>query len=209
MKKKNTSLYLTALLAVAILIGIGYAALSATLNINGQTKISKTTWDVHFENASTNDSEAIKFYAASDTSFSSPLTNINETATTTLNYSVTFTGPDATADTTHNMTVDVVNKGTLDATISSVTLPSQLADNGSLNTSAISHLVTESCTWSDGSTIQIGDVITAGSSKTIVCKHHYKSASELTSDYLSEAWNNVSGDTVSRDFSVILNFTAE
>ena len=35
-----------------LFISIGYAYLSATLSINGHTKLSANTWDIHFENLS-------------------------------------------------------------------------------------------------------------------------------------------------------------
>ena len=214
MKKNNTSLYLAAIFAVALLIGVGYAALSATLKINGQTTINKASWDVHFENVATNDSTAIKFYAANDTSFSSALTNIASLSGTTLNYTVNLTAPDATANTTHDMTADIVNKGTMDATISSVTLPNfsgspDNATSNTSNTSAIAHLMVEKCSYTDGTEIKTGDVIKAGKSKTIKCTHHYKSASEIDNSYLDDAWNNVTGTTASRNFSIVLNFTAK
>ena len=214
MKKNNTSLYFAAIFAVALLIGVGYAALSATLKINGQTTINKATWDVHFENISTNDSTAIKFYAANDTNFSTPLTNIASLSGTTLNYTVNLTGPDATKDTTHDVTVDVVNKGTIDATISSVTLPNFAGPNGADNDggSAIWHSTVNSCTYSDGSTIKKGDIIKAGASKTIKCSHHYKSPSELTNDNLDTAWNYYSATvsaSASANFSLVINFTAK
>ena len=84
MKKDNRSLYLTAILAVLILIGIGYAALTTTLNITGTTTIKKITWDVHFENILANDSEVINFYASTDSAMSDPITNISGMNATTL-----------------------------------------------------------------------------------------------------------------------------
>lgn len=59
--RKNSSIFKNKGLLVAlfvILIGgisLGYAALSATLTINGTTNISKVDWDIHFFNASVTD----------------------------------------------------------------------------------------------------------------------------------------------------------
>ncbi len=213
MKKNNTSLYLVVIFAVALLIGVGYAALSATLKINGQTTINKATWDVHFENISTNDKDAIKFYntvtSNSSTgvySFADSIADITSVSGTVLNYTVTLKAPDATADTSHNVTFDVVNKGTMDATISEATLPTTVGwDNGTTN-SAIAGLTTIGCTYSDGSTIKKGDIIKAGSSKTVICKHHYNSPSELRNDDL-KLFNSYT--VVSKDFSLVLNFIAK
>ena len=212
MKKNNTSLYLAAIFAVALLIGVGYAALSATLKINGQTTISKASWDVHFESITTNDASTIKLYAPSDTYLSSPLSSITSTNATTLNYRVNLTGPDSSATVSHNISAKVVNKGTIDATISTATLPTE----GSFNTSGVSptnagvvltRMMTVKCTYDNGTEIKSGDVIKAGTSKTIICKHHYKSASELTQNDLNN-WNSV-GSSASGPLSLTLNFYAK
>ena len=212
MRKNNTSLYLAAIFAVALLIGVGYAALSATLKINGQTTISKASWDVHFESITTNDSSTIKLYAPSDTNLSSPLSSITSTNATTLNYRVNLTGPDSSATVSHNISAKVVNKGTIDATISTATLPTE----ASFNTSGVSptnagfvltQMMTIKCTYDNGTEIKSGDVIKAGASKTIICKHHYKSASELTKDDLNY-WNSV-GSSASGPLSLTLNFYAK
>ena len=212
MKKNNTSLYLTAIFAVALLIGVGYAVLSATLKINGQTTISKASWDVHFENVATNDSTAIKFYAANDTSFSNALTNIASLSGTTLNYTVNLTGPDSTPQTTHDMTADIVNNGTIDATISTATLPTEASFNApdvspTNAVTVLTRMMTVKCTYDNGTEIKSGDVIKAGASKTIICKHHYKSASELTQNDLNY-WNSV-GSSASGSLSLTLNFYAK
>ncbi len=49
-RKKNTSYIILLLLVLVVGISIGYAALSTTLNINGQSEINKATWDIHFAN---------------------------------------------------------------------------------------------------------------------------------------------------------------
>ncbi len=92
------------------------------------------------------------------------------------------------------MNVDVVNKGMINAKISSLTLPSSSApDIDSISHSAIYHMITEKCAYNDGTEIRIEDIIKAGSSTTITCKHHYKLPSELTNDDLN-VWNYYSSD---------------
>ncbi len=227
MKKRNTSLYLTAILAVALLIGIGYAALTTTLNITGTTEIRKPTWDIHFENISTNDSGAISFYQPTDMYGSWPaITNIDSTNATTVNYRLTLNNPDEYSTTTHDMNVDIVNNGAIDATISSVTLPttSQMSTGcyvytdssgshggrcgDSAMVSVIQRLITISCAYSDGKEIKTGDVIPAGSSKTITCKHHYKSNSELNNSDL-DAWSSISGNMAAAKLALTINFYAK
>ena len=192
MKKKNTSLYLTAILAVAILIGVGYAALSATLNINGRTTIGKASWDVHFANISANTSD-VKFYASTDSALSNPMSASQIGSTNTVRYSI-----DLQMDgQTHDVVFDIVNAGTIDAKISTMTgLPdTDITSNqyvGSTPAGNIFYeLTTGTCKYSDGTKIRAGDVIKAGNSKSVTCSHHMKVGSELTNSDL-ELWNNTS-----------------
>ena len=48
--RKKTIKY--AVLVLILLLGIGYAALTAKLKVDGTVHIDKATWDVHFENVS-------------------------------------------------------------------------------------------------------------------------------------------------------------
>lgn len=214
--KKRTigkiSFYFSAIFFISIFIGVGYAYLNSQLSIKGQTTIAKASWDVHFENVATNDSTAIKFYAANDTSFSSALTNIASLSGTTLNYTVNLTGPDSTAETTHDMTADIVNNGTIDATISSATLPTESTMTSVTPANASSYVLKNvikiKCTYSDGTEIKTGDVIKAGASKTIKCTHHYKSPSELTNAEVV-GFGSLSGSAIVGKTSLTLNFTAK
>ena len=51
-KKKNNSntLLVIGLLLLFVVIGVGYAALSSVLQINGTANIGRSSWNVHFEN---------------------------------------------------------------------------------------------------------------------------------------------------------------
>ena len=48
--KRKKELYSVLLVLLIIGISLGYAALSATLNINGSSQIKENTWDIHFNN---------------------------------------------------------------------------------------------------------------------------------------------------------------
>ena len=110
MKKKN--IIYTFVLVLFLLISIGYAALNSTLNINGKSNISKNTWDVHFDNIVVKDSsvEAIKL----------PTIENN----TTVNFEVLLDKPGDF----YEFTVDVVNNGTIDAMIESITKTPNLTE---------------------------------------------------------------------------------
>ena len=64
MRRNNKKHKIIAFLFAIILIGIGYAYLTANLKITGTTKIGNARFDVHFENAR-------KIYASSNVTFSS------------------------------------------------------------------------------------------------------------------------------------------
>ena len=97
-KKRHMSLLLILLLIVGI--GVGYAALNATLQINGTTTIGAVTWDVHFENA-----------AATDNANVDGTVTIDSNDKTKATYTATLTEPGDK----YEFTIDVVNKGTVDA----------------------------------------------------------------------------------------------
>ena len=105
LKQNKTQVYLLLIFSLALLIGIGYAALSATLNINGQTTINKASWDIHMED--------INVTSGSVTATTVPTL---DTAKTTVNFSVKLTNPGDF----YEFTVKEVNKGTIDAMISTI-----------------------------------------------------------------------------------------
>ena len=108
MRKKNKKHKIVAFLFTIILIGIGYAYLTANLKITGTTKIGNARFDVHFENAQ-------KRYATSNVTFSSNSNSNIEPGTpiikgennTELEWEVTLNRPGDRYD----FSVDVVNSG--------------------------------------------------------------------------------------------------
>ncbi len=48
MKRNNNNIIMIALVVIALVMGIAYAAFATTLNINGTAEI-KSTWDIRFE----------------------------------------------------------------------------------------------------------------------------------------------------------------
>ena len=105
LKQNKTQIYLLLIFSLALLIGVGYAALSATLKINGQTTINKASWDVHMEN--------INVTSGSVTATTAPSL---DSTNTTVNFSVKLTNPGDF----YEFTVKEVNKGTIDAMVSTI-----------------------------------------------------------------------------------------
>ena len=102
MRRKNKNILF--IIVVLLCISLGYAVLNSTLIINGKSNISKNIWDVHFEN--------INVISGSVESEKVP-TIENDT---TLDFEVMLKLPGDY----YEFTVDVVNKGTIDAMINSV-----------------------------------------------------------------------------------------
>ena len=99
-RKKN--LYV-GLLCFILLLGIGFAALAANLKIDGTVNVSRTSWDVHFENVSITEGSVT----------ANPAPTSDNTTTTEMAYTINFTKPGDF----YEFTVDMVNDGTIDAMV--------------------------------------------------------------------------------------------
>ena len=94
------------------LVGIGYAAIVSNISITGTAKIKTNTFDVHFENITlTNGSVEINTTAGDSAA------TIEPTNRTRIDYSVTLEKPGDF----YEFTVKVVNGGTIDAMVNTVT----------------------------------------------------------------------------------------
>ena len=101
-KKRHMSLLVLLLLVIGI--GAGYAALQTTLKINGTTTIGAVTWDVHFENAKkTSNSTVDGTITIAD--------GEDGKKSTKATYATSLAAPGDKFE----FTIDVVNKGSIDA----------------------------------------------------------------------------------------------
>ena len=99
-KKKNLRLTVLILL---LMIGIGFAALAANLKIDGTLNVSRTSWDVHFENVQVTEGSVT----------ANPAPTSDNTTTTEMTYTINFTKPGDYFE----FTTDIVNEGTIDAMV--------------------------------------------------------------------------------------------
>ena len=106
-KKKNTQLFVIAILSVAILVmSVGFASYATTLNINGTATVKASKWSVHYVTTS---------YAESTGSVAATahnLTNTDFTFTVTLDKPGDF----------YEATANIINDGTFDANLTSLTM---------------------------------------------------------------------------------------
>ena len=164
-RKKNIKL---AVLVLILLLGIGFAALTATLKIDGTVNVAKTTWDVHFENVSITEGSVT----------ANPAPTSNNTTTTEMTYTINFTKPGDF----YEFTVDIVNDGTIDAMVD-VIANKTYASNGTTEIALPTYL-TSTVTYSDGIAIQPNQELLHGESETIKVRVEFKkdiSVSDLPS----------------------------
>ena len=105
-KKKN--LVILVLFVIVIMMSVGFAVLSTTLNINGVSNVKGQTWDIHFANIDIAEGSVIATKEA----------NIVNDKATLVEYEITLEKPGDF----YEFTVDAVNDGTLDAKVTSVAL---------------------------------------------------------------------------------------
>ena len=105
MKKGKKIIGFVVLLVMLLTLTVGYSYLSASLNINGTSKIKTTTWDIHFNNVQVTDGSVTATQAPT----------IAGTGLT-ITYEVDLETPGDF----YEFTVDVVNGGTVDAKLSAL-----------------------------------------------------------------------------------------
>ena len=98
------------LLILLLGLGIGYAALSTTLKINGTTNISGNTWNIYW------DEDSIVVNPESMGNTTPTVSNDVETTNTKLNWTTNLALPGDF----YEFTIDAVNAGTMDAMITAI-----------------------------------------------------------------------------------------
>ena len=112
MKYKNRNLYIVFILLIVFGISIGYAVINRNLTITGNSEVKQNTWDIHFDN--------IQVTPGSVSSSIPTLDNVN--LSVNFNFMLNLPGD------FYEFTVDVVNRGTIDAMIDSITKTPQLTE---------------------------------------------------------------------------------
>lgn len=141
-----------------LLISIGFAFLSSNLSIIGNTLVSKQTWDIHFENPT-------KVGGNVDA------TSLELTNSTTVDFSVDLFKPKDS----YEFSVDVVNNGSIDAMISSITATELTANQKKLFEYVI--------TYDDGAALKEKQLLVHNSSDKYKVTVRYKddiSSTDLT-----------------------------
>ena len=154
-KRDKKHIYLLVLL---LLLGIGFAALAATLKINGTITIDSARWDVHFENVSVT--------PGSVTATTVPVSD--NTTTTEMTYAASFTQPGDY----YEFTTDIANDGTINAMVDLVTNKTYQAD-GETEKQLPAYLKS-TVTYNDGTPINKNHLLAKQTSEKIKVRVEFK-----------------------------------
>ena len=163
MNNKKTNFIMAVIVVLIIGISIGYAALSASLNIIGGSKIKKNSWDIHFKNLNVTDGSVTATVPAAI-----------KPNKVDINYDVTLAKPGDF----YEFRVVVVNDGTIDAKLSANPTLSGLTEAQKVYSDY-------KVTYNDGSAVAKGDKLKAGAEKTLKVRVEYKkdiTASQLPTE---------------------------
>ena len=167
-KKKN---YFTLLLLLVVTIGIGYAFLTQELTINGTGKVTASNWSIYFDNLVFNSGNVAL-------STGDSAATINSTTLTDVTYTITLQKPGDF----YEFTVDVVNDGTIDAMIGSVS--SKLGGVEIDQEHPLPSYLNYSVTYSDDIAIAPNHLLEAGDTETYKVRLEFRkdiSATDLPS----------------------------
>lgn len=152
---------------------IVYAALSTTLNINGNAEVTAASWDIHFDNIQVNPGSV------------DATTEPKITDSRTVNFDVGLKEPGDY----YKFTVDIVNEGTIDAMIDSVVKTPEL-------TTEQAKYIKYEIEYIDGNLISSKQLLSRDSARTISILVSYRSDVSST-DIPTE------GDSLNLSFSMI------
>ena len=156
--RKRLNKYL--LIAIALFITIGYAALTSNLNIVGTSGINNATWNVHWSNLN------VTTGSVTGTQVTTPA--YIKTGNTEVEYSVTLSTPGDY----YEFTVDAVNEGSIDAMIS--TFSNKVYESNGTTERELPDYLEYRVTYSDGATLANNQKLDAGSTETIKMRISYK-----------------------------------
>lgn len=150
-KRKSRRIIFYFAFLIFVGVSIGYAALTTSLNITGQSTLSKNLWDVHFE-----DVRVLNNYTADQSS----RPTIDSTQT-----KITFSLKLTTPGQFYEISTDVVNSGTIDAMLSTI--------SNNLTTSQKKYLE-YSVKYIDGASMNTKDYLKKGTKQRIKIKIYFK-----------------------------------
>ena len=177
-RNKNKKTFI--LVALLVVISLGYAYLSQLLTINGTGNVANMDWDIHFEDYQVTENNNVSPTTTPDTSGNNK---------TTISYVVAFDTPGQV----YEFTVDTVNDGTIDAMIKSYTSTIQIG-SGEVKDATVAANIPDylkyTITYEDDVAIAANHLLAANTSETI--KVHLELNKNINTTQLAQA----SGQTI-------------
>ena len=149
-RRRISDLVLTLLLLLVLGMGVGYSVFSTTLTIDGTSDISSATWEIYFANLQ-----------VTSGSVSAPTPSIVNNRT--ISFSATLAEP----GNYYEFYVDIVNNGSLNAKLDSITISPEL-------TGTLANYFDYTVSYVDGVPIQVNDALNANASEKIKVRVEYK-----------------------------------
>ncbi|MDO4996416.1 MAG: hypothetical protein Q4E69_04490 [Bacilli bacterium] len=137
-----------------LFISIGFAYLSTTLNIAGLIGYKANSWNIYFDNVQ---------MIINDVEGDRPTINNSKD---TVNFNISFNEPSEV----YRFSVDVVNSGTIDAMIGELIKTGIDSNN--------SDYIDYSISYSNGSNVEVNDLLSHGSKVRLVVNVEYKNSTE-------------------------------
>ena len=154
---RKRSYFTLFLLLLVCSVGLGYAAISTTLSIDGSAEFKDARWNVYFNNLNVTTGSVTATTAAS-------ITN-----TTTVSFAARLENPGDF----YEFTVDVVNGGNMNAMIDSVNVLPEL-------TAAQQNYLRYTATYSDGVALAQYHKLDAGDTETLRVRFEYLENSDVS-----------------------------
>ncbi len=171
---KTKKIALSILLCLALIVWgvtVAYASMTVTLNFGGTTYVTASSWNIGFSNLAQTD-----LFNATENQ--SPTITGNVASITGFN--ITYNGLNATVE----YEFDVVNNGTFNAEIDIVQLltPTCTGTGTDADKTADENLVcsnfVQQLSYTDGSTVQIGDSLSSGETRRMRLRYTYTTDSK-------------------------------
>lgn len=158
--KKSRKIIYILLLLIAV-IGVGYATLGANLKINGVTKIENASWNVRFKENSIHVTPGSVEVDTNTGGKNATIDNIS-----TVSYQVKLLKPGDF----YEFTVDVENKGSIDAMIGSISSKVNLEK---IEEDTLPDYLKYSVSYSDGTEIKDNQLLASDTTETIKVRLEY------------------------------------
>ena len=155
--EKRTVLFLTLLLVITV----GYALLSQTLDINGTTNIKKTTWSIIWDNVVVKDGSV----SGDAVTTAASITNTEKTL---VEYSISLSEPGEF----YEFTVDAKNEGTIDGMVNVVS--NKVYESNGTTEKQLPAYLTYSVTYNNGKPIDRNHLLSAGTTEKYKVRVEFK-----------------------------------